>query len=73
VKPLFERVEFQNVSTKFCVQIFKHFKRAFKTKFKNREHMLPGAKTPLPMILLYNTIHYRDSIIDKYHMHDTTI
>jgi hypothetical protein len=25
------------------------------------------------MILLYNTTHYKDSIIDKYHMHDTSI
>ena len=45
-----ERVEFRDVSTKFCVQFFQHFKGAFKTKFKNREHMLPGAKTPLPFL-----------------------
>jgi hypothetical protein len=25
------------------------------------------------MILHYNTTHYRDSIINKYHMHDTSI
>lgn len=48
MKPLSERVEFRDVSTKFYVQIFQHFKSAFKMKFKNREHMLPGAKTPLP-------------------------
>jgi hypothetical protein len=48
MEPLCERVEFRDVSTKFYVQIFQHFKSAFKMKFKNREHMLPGAKTPLP-------------------------
>jgi hypothetical protein len=25
------------------------------------------------MILLYNTTHYRDNIIDKYHIHGTSI
>jgi hypothetical protein len=49
VEPLCERVEFRDVPTKFCVRIFQHFENVFKTKFKNREHMLPGAKTPLPI------------------------
>jgi hypothetical protein len=54
VEPVCERVEFRDVSTKFCIQNFQYFKNAFKTKLKNREHMLPDAKTPLPTVNLIN-------------------
>jgi hypothetical protein len=60
VEPLYEHVEFQDVPIKFCVRIFRHFKSIFKTKFKNREHMLPGAKTPLPFLpALLSTVNGR--------------
>jgi hypothetical protein len=44
MEPLCERVELRNVSIKFYVRTFQHFKSVLKIKFKNREHMLPGAK-----------------------------
>jgi hypothetical protein len=44
---LYEDVEFEDVPIKFYDRIFQHFESVFKTKFKNREHMLLGAKTPL--------------------------
>ena len=53
MEPLCERVELRDVPIKFYVQTFQHFKIVFKIKFKNQEHMLPGAKTPLAHLLNY--------------------
>jgi hypothetical protein len=50
VERLCERVEFRDVPIKCFVRNFQNFESIFKTKFKIREHMLPGANTPLPLL-----------------------
>jgi hypothetical protein len=53
MRPICKRVELRDVLIKFYVRTFQHFKNIFKIKFKNQEHMLLGAKTPLPFKAIF--------------------
>jgi hypothetical protein len=46
---LCEHIEYRDVHVKFFIYFFDIFKKIFKIKSKNREHILPSAKTPLPL------------------------
>jgi hypothetical protein len=70
VRSICKHAELRDVPIKFYVWTFQHFENVFKIKFKIQEHMLPGAKTPLPHSAFWRPQHSGIDIISIcYTMH----